>query len=98
MTRTQEENQDEHTDWSPGSLSKRREVDRIDWIIGLLAVEGIEFSRGKLSLPVLVVHDATESNLLNMVAFEQIHVQTRGEITSYIAFMNELIDTAEDVR
>ncbi|XP_078149711.1 UPF0481 protein At3g47200-like [Carex rostrata] len=53
---------------------------------------------GRLKLPVLPVHDGTEHFLLNMVAYEQIHVGTGNEITSYIMFMNALIKTADDVK
>ncbi|KAF3325511.1 hypothetical protein FCM35_KLT10582 [Carex littledalei] len=51
---------------------------------------------GRLYLPVLSVHDGTEHLLLNMVAYEQIHVGVGNEITSYAMFMDALIDTADD--
>jgi Plant protein of unknown function len=54
--------------------------------------------RGCLQLPVLHVHDGTEHLLLNMLAYEQIHVGVGNEITSYIMFMDELINTKEDVK
>jgi Plant protein of unknown function len=53
---------------------------------------------GRLELPVIHVHDGTEHLLLNMVAYEQIHVGVGNEITSYIMFMDALIDTGNDVK
>ena len=53
---------------------------------------------GKLELPVLAIHDGTEYLLLNMVAYEQIHVGSSNEITSYIMFMTALIKTEDDVK
>ncbi|XP_078149712.1 UPF0481 protein At3g47200-like [Carex rostrata] len=60
----------------------------------------IKFDRktGTLELPVLPVHDGTEHLLLNMVAYEQIHVGAGTDITSYVMFMDALIDTADDVK
>ena len=57
-----------------------------------------DHNTGTLELPVLPVHDGTEHLLLNMVAYEQIHVGTGNEITSYVMFMDALIDTADDVK
>lgn len=61
---------------------------------------GIDFDckSGKLSLPVLPIHDATEHLLLNMVVYEHMHVGAGKEITSFVVFMDELIDTAYDVK
>ncbi|KAJ3687278.1 hypothetical protein LUZ61_016442 [Rhynchospora tenuis] len=53
---------------------------------------------GWLELPVIPVHDGTEHLLLNMLAFEQIHVGIGNEITAYIMFMDALIDTGDDVK
>ncbi|XP_078149458.1 UPF0481 protein At3g47200-like [Carex rostrata] len=53
---------------------------------------------GMLELPFLPVHDGTEHFLLNMVAYEQIHVGTGNDIMSYVMFMDALIDTADDVK
>nr|XP_010908768.2 UPF0481 protein At3g47200 [Elaeis guineensis] len=58
----------------------------------------IDFQDGVLGLPQITVDDNTESTLLNIVAFEHLHVGTSSEVTSYVCFMDEIIDSAEDVR
>ncbi|XP_078149715.1 UPF0481 protein At3g47200-like [Carex rostrata] len=66
---------------------------------GHVSLRDINFDSqtGTLELPVLPVHDGTECLLLNMVAYEQIHVGTGNDITSYVMFMDALINTADDV-
>ncbi|KAJ0969295.1 hypothetical protein J5N97_022172 [Dioscorea zingiberensis] len=57
----------------------------------------IRFDKGVLMLPVLLVDDSTESTFLNLMAFEHLHVGVHSEISSYISFMDELVNSAEDV-
>ncbi|EHA8589203.1 UPF0481 protein [Cocos nucifera] len=57
----------------------------------------IDFKDGVLSLPQITVDDNTECMLLNIVAFEHLHVGTTSEVTSYVCFMDEVIDSAKDV-
>ncbi|XP_034707144.1 putative UPF0481 protein At3g02645 [Vitis riparia] len=57
------------------------------------------FFRGYLNLPPIIVDDFTKSRFLNIVAYEMCpdapHDYT---VTSYICFLYELIDHAEDVK
>ena len=53
---------------------------------------------GRLELPVLPVHYGTEDLLLNMVAYEKIHVGISNEIMSYVMFMAALINTEDDAK
>ena len=53
---------------------------------------------GWLKLPVLPVHSGTEHLLLNLIAYEQKHADIGNEITSYVMFMDALIDTEDDVK
>ncbi|KAJ4765216.1 hypothetical protein LUZ62_075591 [Rhynchospora pubera] len=64
------------------------------------SLRDIEFDpkTGMLELPFIPVNDGTEHLLLNMIAYEQIHVGIGNEITSYIAFMDALIDSGHDVK
>ena len=39
----------------------------------------------------------TKSLFLNLIAFEQCHIDSSNDITSYIIFMDNLIDSHEDV-
>ncbi|PPR88252.1 hypothetical protein GOBAR_AA32438 [Gossypium barbadense] len=52
---------------------------------------------GVLKLPVIIVDDATESMFLNLIAFERFHVGAGNEVTSYIFFMDNIIDNERDV-
>ncbi|KAJ6741717.1 hypothetical protein OIU85_015858 [Salix viminalis] len=51
---------------------------------------------GQLKIPPLLINDSTESLLLNLVAYEA--CASKEVVTSYICFMDSLIDHAEDVR
>nr|XP_018676075.1 PREDICTED: UPF0481 protein At3g47200-like isoform X1 [Musa acuminata subsp. malaccensis] len=57
----------------------------------------IEFKHGVLSLPNLTVDDNTEYMFLNLMAFERLNVGTGNEVTSYVVFMDSIIDSAKDV-
>ncbi|XP_018719281.2 UPF0481 protein At3g47200 [Eucalyptus grandis] len=57
----------------------------------------ISFAGGVLSLPEIVVEEATESMFLNLISFERFHVGTGNEVTSYIYFMDYIIANECDV-
>lgn len=57
----------------------------------------IKFKDGVLYIPRLLVHDGTKSLFLNLVAFEQCHLNCTNDITAYVVFMDNLIDSAQDV-
>lgn len=61
------------------------------------SLKGITFQSGVLKLPAVMVDDATESLFLNLIAFERLHVGAGNEVTSYIFFMDNIIDHAKDV-
>lgn len=61
------------------------------------SLKDISFHRGVLKLPPIMVDDATESTYLNLIAFERLHVNAGNEVTSYIFFMDNIIDSAGDV-
>ncbi|KAF8012427.1 hypothetical protein BT93_I0551 [Corymbia citriodora subsp. variegata] len=59
----------------------------------------IQFKDGILWIPRLHIDDGTRSLFLNLIAFEQSHVNWSDNIiTAYIFFMDHLIDSLEDVR
>ena len=59
----------------------------------------IEFSAGKLRLPVIVVDDATAPTFLNLIAYEMCpDFQNDYGISSFVAFLDSLIDHPEDVK
>ncbi|XP_052174621.1 putative UPF0481 protein At3g02645 isoform X2 [Diospyros lotus] len=53
---------------------------------------------GRLSLPHITIDDGTKSLLLNLVAFEACDTQSNFGVSSYVYFMDTLIDHAEDVK
>ncbi|KAM0881521.1 hypothetical protein ACQ4PT_032897 [Festuca glaucescens] len=63
-------------------------------------LEEIEFDsrRGLLTMPYLEVDDTTEHMLLNMMAFEYLHVTATYGVTRYVLFMEEIIKSAKDVK
>ncbi|WCJ30977.1 hypothetical protein M5689_012497 [Euphorbia peplus] len=61
------------------------------------SLKDISFKGGVLKLPVIVVNDATEYIFLNLMAFERFHIGAGNEVTSYIYFMDNIIDSERDV-
>ncbi|KAG6781318.1 hypothetical protein POTOM_014212 [Populus tomentosa] len=61
------------------------------------SLKDISFHHGVLELPVVVVDDVTEALLLNLMAFERFHVGAGNEVTSYVFFMDNIIDNERDV-
>ncbi|CAM8882432.1 unnamed protein product [Rhodiola kirilowii] len=72
-----------------GIKFKRRRTDRF-W--------DVKFKNGILKIPRLLIEDSTKSLFLNLIAFEQCHLDCSGDITSYVVFMDDLINSPEDVR
>ncbi|XP_031472957.1 UPF0481 protein At3g47200-like [Nymphaea colorata] len=65
---------------------------------GLLSVSfDRSWLRGVLHLPELVLDETTEGVFMNMVAFERMHPESGTQVTSFLSFMDALIDTADDV-
>ncbi|KAF5933839.1 hypothetical protein HYC85_030010 [Camellia sinensis] len=60
---------------------------------------GFDKGKGKLLIPPLRIHGSTKSIFLNLMAFEQCYHRERDRyITSYISFMDRLIDSVRDVQ
>ncbi|OEL25052.1 UPF0481 protein [Dichanthelium oligosanthes] len=57
----------------------------------------IRFRHGVLSMPAVTVDDSTEYMFLNMMAFERLHVGAGNDVTAYVFFMDNIIDSAKDV-
>uniref|UniRef100_A0A6N2LNT8 Uncharacterized protein n=1 Tax=Salix viminalis TaxID=40686 RepID=A0A6N2LNT8_SALVM len=52
---------------------------------------------GKVEAPPIIIDESTESLLLNLVAYESVVALDQLWVSSYILFMDSLIDDAEDV-
>ncbi|KAF3439004.1 hypothetical protein FNV43_RR17279 [Rhamnella rubrinervis] len=71
-----------------GIKFKKRKTDRF-W--------DVKFKNGILRIPRLLIHDGTKSLFLNLIALEQCHLDCSNDITSYVIFMDNLINSPEDV-
>ena len=49
-------------------------------------------------MPFLLVDDSTEHMLLNMMAFERLHVTTTYGVTRYVLFMEEMVKSSKDMK
>ncbi|XP_010034518.2 UPF0481 protein At3g47200 [Eucalyptus grandis] len=61
------------------------------------SLKDISFARGFLKLPVIKVDDTTESMFLNVMTFERLHIGAGNEVTSYVTFMDKIINDRQDV-
>ncbi|XP_057491605.1 UPF0481 protein At3g47200-like [Actinidia eriantha] len=64
---------------------------------GTASLKAISFKDGVLSLPFIVVDDTTESKLLNLIAFERLHIGAGTEVTNYVFFMACILKSVRDV-
>ncbi len=58
----------------------------------------VSFERGVLRVPEILLYDNAERMFLNLMAFEKLHPGAGNEVTTFVYFMDELINTARDVR
>ncbi|XP_077212226.1 UPF0481 protein At3g47200-like isoform X2 [Tasmannia lanceolata] len=61
-------------------------------------LDGFDFvdEKGILNLPLIRIYDCTESLLLNLIAFESLHVGTIHYVSSYVRYIGGLIQSVED--
>ncbi|KAJ6733162.1 PROTEIN putative (DUF247)-RELATED [Salix koriyanagi] len=57
----------------------------------------VKFKKGILRVPSLLIDDGTKSLFLNLIALEQCHFGCGNQITSFVVFMDCLINSPEDV-
>ncbi|KAI4354729.1 hypothetical protein L6164_003575 [Bauhinia variegata] len=63
----------------------------------LSTIPRINVFKSRLRIPQLIVDEGTEILLRNLIALEQCHYPKKAYICNYVAFMDCLIDTKEDV-
>ncbi|KAF8398385.1 hypothetical protein HHK36_017312 [Tetracentron sinense] len=61
------------------------------------AILDLSFTKGVLKIPPLFMEDYTGTLFRNLVAFEQCHPPCKPDFTSYLFFIDGLINSAEDV-
>ncbi|KAK4276015.1 hypothetical protein QN277_019016 [Acacia crassicarpa] len=61
------------------------------------SLKDVSFVSGILRIPPIIVDDCTETMLLNLIAFERMHVGAGNEVSAFIFFMDNIIDNEIDV-
>ncbi|KAF8009061.1 hypothetical protein BT93_J0141 [Corymbia citriodora subsp. variegata] len=61
------------------------------------SLSDISFVGGVLRLPFIEVNDLTESKFLNLMTFERFHHGAGNEVTAYVFFLDDIINTEGDV-
>ncbi|XP_042499926.1 UPF0481 protein At3g47200-like [Macadamia integrifolia] len=62
----------------------------------LRSLRDIKFKNGVLTIPCITIHYGTDVILRNLIAYEQ-YIEEFSYITEYVAFMDGLIDSPQDV-
>ncbi|XP_058203961.1 UPF0481 protein At3g47200-like [Rhododendron vialii] len=62
-----------------------------------IQVLDIQYAEGVLTIPQFGIHDDSEFELRNLIAFEICHCLSDSYIIDYVVFMDSLMDTAQDV-
>ncbi|RLM58635.1 UPF0481 protein [Panicum miliaceum] len=57
----------------------------------------IEFKNGVLRMPLIRVYDETEKSYLNIMAFERLYMYAGNDVTDYLIFMDNMINSERDV-
>lgn len=61
-------------------------------------LDDIHLDNGRLYMPKVQLDDSTAYRIHNMMAFEAMHVGTGNDVTAYVLFVKDLVDSADDVR
>ncbi|KAF7012656.1 hypothetical protein CFC21_026825 [Triticum aestivum] len=60
-------------------------------------LDDIDLDRWTLYMPNVLLDDSSAHKFHNMMVFEAMHVGTRNEVTAYVLFVKDLVDSADDV-
>ncbi|KAJ6795090.1 UPF0481 protein-like [Iris pallida] len=85
-------------EWIPSATELKRGGIRFRKKDGSGSFLDVSFKDGVIEIPPLRVYDYTNSLFRNLVAFEQCYPDTSTCITVYTAFMDCIVDTAEDAK
>ncbi|CAL4992838.1 unnamed protein product [Urochloa decumbens] len=61
------------------------------------SIHDVDFENGVLSMPLFKLHDYTEIELLNLMAFEWLHPNAKRDVVSYISFVDKITESERDV-
>ncbi|KAI5015830.1 hypothetical protein ZWY2020_059369 [Hordeum vulgare] len=60
-------------------------------------LDDIKLHNWRLNMPMVLLDDSTAYKFHNMMVFEAMHIYTTNEVTAYVLFLKDLIDSIEDV-
>ncbi|XP_028787340.1 UPF0481 protein At3g47200 [Neltuma alba] len=69
----------------------------LSWFLCLGCIPKFTHFKARLQIPELKIQDSTECVLRNLIAFEQCHYPDQPYICNYVAFIDSLIHTKDDV-
>ncbi|CAO2141955.1 unnamed protein product [Urochloa humidicola] len=83
----------------PRSAQKLREAGIQFRLNGTDLLDDVEFDEGKrwLSMPRVLLDDTTEHKYRNMMAFEALHSSTGNDVTAFLLFLRDMVDSVDDV-
>ncbi|KAM3391871.1 hypothetical protein ACQJBY_013161 [Aegilops geniculata] len=61
-------------------------------------LDDIDLDNWTLYMPKLLIDDSTAYKFHNMMVLEAMHVGTRNDVTAYVLFIKDLVDSTDDVR
>ncbi|XP_039833280.1 uncharacterized protein LOC120694418 [Panicum virgatum] len=61
------------------------------------SIHGVDFDNAILSMPLFKLQGSTETILLNLMVFEWLHPDAKRDVRSYISFLDDIIESEEDV-
>uniref|UniRef100_A0A6N2KHI0 Uncharacterized protein n=1 Tax=Salix viminalis TaxID=40686 RepID=A0A6N2KHI0_SALVM len=92
--------EDVETEWEPIPSA----TDLVDAGIELkvsdteqISILDIKFNNGSLEIPSLLIHEATEVIIRNLISYEQCCPKCTDRITSYAVLLDNLINTTKDM-
>lgn len=57
----------------------------------------VKFDRGVMEIPPLLIDASSEPQFRNLIAFEQLYPFSEAKFTTYIKFLDNIVNTSEDV-
>ncbi|XP_037488315.1 UPF0481 protein At3g47200-like [Triticum dicoccoides] len=61
-------------------------------------LDDINLDNWTLYMPKVLIDDSTAYKFHNMMVFEAMHVGTKNDVTAYVLFVKDLVDSTDDVR
>ncbi|CAL4992775.1 unnamed protein product [Urochloa decumbens] len=76
--------------WEAGIRFRRSGTDLLDDV-------GFDEGKRRLEIPRVLLDDSTEHKYRNMMAFEALHAGTGNDVTAFVLFLKDMVDSVGDV-